>query len=521
MTDLDRAAVERAMAGLAHRHPGPGGVAGVVMAGAVVAATAWGHADLAARREMTVATRLPLCSITKQFTCGALLASLGSPEALDPALPALLPDYQGPLPSVRELCNNQSGLRDYWALTVLLGARAEQEFRHSDARPVLARIRRGHFTPGTRYSYANGNFRLLSDLLEEATGQEIAALYSRHIWGPAGMAGAMLAADTRTPPDRVTGYEGGLATGWWPAANGIWWQGDAGAAASLNDMLAYEIWADAGRDDAGALYTRLAAPQQFRDGTAATYGFGLSSFELGGHRFTAHGGALRGFRAYRAYSPTARLSVVVMLNHDGSAQGAALDLLRAALGEAAPAPAGPVPDWAAGQWQCPETGLLVRLVPQGDGVALHFGVSPEILLPQADGSLLAGTVRVSRDGAAIRMTRATENYAATLIPVAAAPPGDAADLVGRWVCDELDAEMEITANGPGLAAGFSGLLGRGPAELVAPAGPDLWRVQTRRSMDAPAPGDWTLQLHRDSSGVVTGARLGCWLARGLDYRKVS
>ena len=54
---------------------------------------------------------------------------------------------------------------------------------------------------------------------------------------------------------------------------------------------------------------------------------------------------------------------------------------------------------------------------------------------------------------------------------------------------------------------------------MLPAGPDLWTLVTRRSMDAPAPGEWTLQVQRDGEGRVSGLMLGCWLARGIVYAR--
>ena len=146
-------------------------------------------------------------------------------------------------------------------LTVLHGARAEQEFSREDAAKVFARTRTGHFAPGARYSYSNGNFRLVANLVEEASGETLETLYARHIWQPAGMASAVLTADTRHPEDGVTGYEGNDATGYLPAENGIYWRGDAGISASLDDMLAYESWIDATRDDPQSLYRRIAEPQ--------------------------------------------------------------------------------------------------------------------------------------------------------------------------------------------------------------------------------------------------------------------
>jgi D-aminopeptidase len=46
-------------------------------------------------------------------------------------------------------------------------------------------------------------------------------------------------------------------------------------------------------------------------------------------------------------------------------------------------------------------------------------------------------------------------------------------------------------------------------------------VRTRRAMDAPAPGDWTLQVQRALGGKVSGVMLGCWLARRIEYQKTN
>ncbi len=275
MSSIDTTRLEATLDGLPDRFRGPGGVAGVVKDGRIVAARAWGHADRDTHQPMTSATRLPICSISKQFTCGVLLDRIGDPDRLDARVAEFLPNFTGTLPSVRQLCHNQSGLRDYWALTVLQGALAEQTFRREDALPLIARMKTGHFAPGTRYSYCNCNFRILSELIESETGQDLEDLYREVIWGPAGMTGAVLTADTRHPADDVVGYEGSDATGFLPADNGIYWIGDAGISASLEDMLAYEAWIDATRDDPDSLYNRLSAPPAFADGTPAHTASGL------------------------------------------------------------------------------------------------------------------------------------------------------------------------------------------------------------------------------------------------------
>lgn len=497
---------------------GPGGVALVVRDGVAIAARAWGYADLDRHRPMTRTTRLPICSISKQFTCGVLLATAGEPEALDSRLPALLPALEGPMPTVRQLCHNQSGLRDYWAMTVIEGARAEQTFRREDALPMIAAIRSGHFAPGTGYSYCNCNYRLLSEMIEASTDASLETLYRRHIWGPAGMKTAVLTSDTRHPADEVVGYEGSDATGYFPADNGIFWIGDAGISASLDDMIAYERWIDATLHDPASLYRRLSAPSSFADGTPARYGFGLAREVVSGVEVTGHGGALRGFRAHRMHSADHRLSVMVMFNHDASAHDAAASLLRAALGLAEDEPRPLSPGWA-GQWLCEATGLFARIEVANGNARLHFATGAEEMTEDADGRLVATGCVVEREGGALLMHRLRDNIVTVMQPVREVAVADGGEIAGDYRCGETGGKMRIEARDGATFASFTGRLGDGPMAPVIPAAPDVWLVRTRRSMDAPAPGDWTLRVRRDGARKVTGAGLGCWLARGLDYRR--
>ncbi|WP_102107563.1 D-aminopeptidase [Oceaniglobus roseus] len=519
MTTPDTSRLRDALDALHQRFAGPGGVAGVVHEGRIVAARAWGHADLTARRPMTAATRLPICSITKQFTCGVLLSRLGEPEGFDHRVRAFLPDFEGPLPRLRQLCDNQSGLRDYWALSILHGALAEQTFRREDALPLIGRMKSGHFAPGTGYSYSNGNFRILAEIIEAETGEDLAALYAEHIWRPAGMKTATLTADTRRPADDVTGYEGTPATGFFPAENGIFWIGDAGISAALDDMLAYECWIDATRDDPDALYARLSRPPVFADGTPARYGFGLGHDTVAGLPTTGHGGALRGFRAHRIHAAAARLSVVVMFNHEADARGAAREVMEAALDHAPAATAAPPPGWE-GQWICPETGLLARILRDGDTLKLHYATGAQALTQVSGGGIGAPGVTLHREGEALRMRREGEHLETLMQPLPAVTAGDREAIAGVYESAELGARLTVEARDGALAAWCAGMLGQGRIEPVHPVGQDTWILATRRSMDAPAPGDWTLRARRDAGGRVDGLTVGCWLARGIDYRRV-
>ena len=517
MTRWDEAGLTRALDVLPQRCKGPGGVAGVVKDGRVIARRAWGHADMGARLAMMAETRLPICSVSKQFTCALLLDQVGDPATLDPFVADYLPRFQGPLPRVQHLADNQSGLRDYWALTVLQGAFPEQQFRRSDALPLLARMKTGHFPPGTSYSYCNNNFRILGELIERASGQDLATLLRQRIFDPAGMTTAALLPDTRHNADGVMGYEGNDDVGFLPAQNGIWWAGDAGISASLDDMLAWEQYIDTTRDDPTGLYNRLSHAAHFADGSPATYGNGLSHAVVAGCDTTGHGGALRGFRAHRRHVASERLSVVVMFNHEADAHGAALGLIEAALNHVETEEATSPEGWQ-GLWLDEADGLILRTQVEQGGVTLHYATNASRLKVGADGVARGKGVNLERQGTTLVMRRADENRLVMARPCAPSDSADVSDIAGSYWSDELQATVVIGGCDGAAHAGFEGLMGHGPVERMYPVAQDIWIIPTRRSMDASPPGDWTLQVHRHS-GAVTGLTLGCWLARGIRYQR--
>ena len=512
--------LERALEALPRAYQGPGGAVAVLREGEVLARHAWGWANAELRIPFTPRTLFRVCSNTKQFTCGLVLDAFPDPSALDGDVADRLPNLEQAPPCALHLCHNQSGLRDYWALAMLHGAPAESAFGDAEAARVIAGTRSLHFAPGTRFSYVNQNFRILSDILQERTGRSFGELLRSRIFGPVGMASAFVAADTRAMPDGTEGYEGTVADGFRPAENRIVWTGDAGMGASLDDMIAWERHIDATRDDAGSLYQRLAAPVTFADGAPASYGFGLGRGRELERAVTGHGGGLRGWRSHRLYDHADRVSVVVLFNHLANAHDAAVDVLAAVLDAPRPARVSslPPPAWL-GAYMEPETGLVVRIESAPEGrVKVRYGHGSTTLDLNDDGT--AGDDEDGRlrpgDGG-LWMDLPHENQSSLLLPCPGEPTRD---IVGRYRCAELDAELTITDAGGVLYGGWSGFLGQGRMELLAPVGPDVWALPCPRALDYTPPGDWTLALRRDGAGRATAIGVGCWLARRLAYERV-
>ena len=538
--------LDNALASLPRRYAGPGGAAAVLRDGQVVIRHAWGWANAEHRIPFTPRSLFRMCSITKQFTCAALLDAFPDPAVLDSDVAARLPLLAGVTPTARHLACNQSGLRDYWAVAMLHGSPAEASFGETEAARVIGGTRTLQFAPGTRYSYSNQNFRILSDILEHRTGRSFADLLRARVFAPAGMETAIVAADTRAMPDGTEGYEGSQAGGFRAAENRIFWTGDAGVGASLDDMIAWERWIDTTRDDPDGLFSRMTAPVTFTDGASAPYGFGLARSTEFGRAVVGHGGALRGWRSHRLHVPGERVSVVVVFNHMTDARQAALDLLAAALGHPAPEPnptrdaspapgrdpteappppgrdaeqeAKPAPDWT-GAYLEPETGLAARIdaAPAGR-VRLRFGHNAELLDVAADGSANgASGTRLSLDAGGVRMDRPQENMNTRLFPTAGLP--GIAGLPGRYRCEELDTELTVVDAGGMLYGAFSGFIGAGRMELLDPVAAAVWALPCPRALDHTPPGDWTLAAHPAEGSEVARITVGCWLARGLIYQR--
>jgi len=526
MTRALSARLDHLLETLPRSYSGPGGAIAVLRNGETLVRHAWGWANAERRIAFTPRTLFRMCSITKQFTCGLLLDAFPDPSVLDADIRARLPLLDQLAPGALHLCHNQSGLRDYWAVAMLHGAPPEAPFGDIEAARVIAGTRTLQFTPGTRYSYVNQNFRMLSDVLQDRTGRSFAELLRTRIFEPAGMDTALLAADTRAMPDGAEGYEGTQASGFRAAENRILWTGDAGLGACLDDMIAWERHIDITRDDPNAPYSRLSTSVSFADGARAEYGFGLSRGNELGRPVTGHGGALRGWRSHRVHVRSERVSVVVLFNHLSDARGAAMDALAAMLGETplgeaqpkdAAKPAVPAPVWF-GAYIEPETGLAARIDPAPDGqIRLRYGHSPERLDLQADGTASNASTRLRPGDGGLWMDRRQDNQSSRLRPcdeTLASPR-----IAGRYRCNELDAELTITDAGGVLYGGFSGFLGQGRMELLDPIGPGVWALPCPRALDHTPPGDWTLAFQHNGSGPSASVDVGCWLARRLPYAR--
>lgn len=523
---------------------GPGGAAAVLKDGELVGEHTWGFADLDKRIPMKNTTQMPICSISKQFLCQLLFDLERNPtpamsktegsgdfwsqlsEELSRMLPQELVEQSDGGLMIADLCNMQSGLRDYWALTTLWGAYPDGVFSLADhSALMMERLKSFHFKPGTQFSYCNSNYHLVGRLIEKVTKQSFGNLVTERIFIPAGMSSACLPANTAGHPQPCVGYEGDEHNGYQPAVNRIEWSGDAGIVASLTDMVAYEQYLDRSWKDESSLYRKIAEPQHYRDDSPAGYGWGLGRSMVGGAQVLSHGGALRGYRLHRLHAPEKGVSVVVMLNHEKDAKSMAFHILKKVLNvpaDEAPPAITPSADWS-GRYLDEEDQMAISV---GSGkqsqIVIRYSRHPEIVQLTDETNAKSQGLLASIDGDTLSLKR-LEDHAVVTARRLAKPSQtiDGSELLGEYYCAEIDSKLCCCGDSQMLYGWFEGFLGRGPIHSIRHHGEDVWLLADARGMDAPPPGDWTMVFKRDKEGAVVGVSLSCWLARSLEFSRTA
>ncbi len=299
----------------------PGCGLGVIRDGKFVYRADYGTADLARNIPIGTRTTYYMASVSKQFAAAAVaLASLQGHLSLDDEVRKYIPElpaYAAGI-TVRHLVHHTSGLRDYLGL---LGLAGRLDAVHDDAAVIrlISQQRALNFPMGTRYSYSNSGYMLLSVVVKRATGRSLRDFAQQEMFGPLGMHDTYFYDDhTASHPagDRRTiGYQptrgGGFESGVLPNFEQV---GDGGLFSTVEDVLRWDQNFYDAKVGGARFLDLIHTTGRLADGTALEYAFGLQVTNYGGLRLVTHGGSFMGYRTVIHRFPEQRFSVVVLCN---------------------------------------------------------------------------------------------------------------------------------------------------------------------------------------------------------------
>ena len=138
--------------------------------------------------DITIDTPMPIGSVSKQFCAAAvmLLAEEGK-LTIDDTLDKYFPDYpEGGRLTIKDLLSMRSGIPEVTEDSELVTIdKTEEENRNSIKE--LTFEQQLMFEPGTKFQYANINYFLLSDIVEQVTGMKYGDYLRSSFFTPLGM----------------------------------------------------------------------------------------------------------------------------------------------------------------------------------------------------------------------------------------------------------------------------------------------------------------------------------------------
>ncbi len=315
-------ATQALSAALGERTAAPGVVSAVLRDGVVMEVFAWGGADCAGGGVADVNAAYEIGSISKHVTAVALL---GLWEQGRVSLDAPVGDYLDDIPdawrpvTLRQLATHTSGVPDYeeaggYGIYETEPTRA-QVYAIVAARPL-------DFAPGTRWSYSNTGYFLLSLVVERVSGERFGDYLRGHLFEPQGMhhtfMGGYAPAGVRLAQGCRPGDSEGTARSAVRPIHESSTYGAGGISTTLHD---WALWDDAlfsGRVLSTRAMDVMLTPQRLSDGSSSGYGFGLFPDEFRGARRIRHDGQTRGFVADYAHFPAEDVSIVTFTNMYGA-----------------------------------------------------------------------------------------------------------------------------------------------------------------------------------------------------------
>ncbi len=493
MPSLDLTALDRCVAHLLRPYEaGPGATVGVVLGGELAVHRSAGLASLELGVPIGPATTFRIASVSKQFTCAAILllaedGKLKLDDDIRAWLPEL-PDY-GSTITIDHLMHNTSGLRDMLEIMRLGGADLSTPVRPEDLMDGICRQRTLNFAPGSRYLYSNTNFLLLGRIAERAAGEGLRAFLARRIFTPAGMNNTGMVETTTEPVAHLaTGYLPAPGGGFVRAQHGFPLHGEGGLVSCVTDLALWHRNFTTMRVCGKAVLDGLTVRAPFTGGMMNGYARGLQASRARGFDTVSHGGLWPGYRTEFLRVPALDAAVIVIANnaavdpyHLGQR---VLDALVAGRADAAPAvalPGKPALEKHVGRFldEAGPATVDLALNEAGQLTGTTNGV-PFLLKAEPDGRLAASrtardfTMKLSDDGAALAVEQ-DAGFTSTWTRVA---PGAAlpADLPGRYRSAEMDAVWTITSDGDGMRVTVAGPVAIAPPWPLEGVKGDIFRA---------------------------------------------
>jgi len=282
----------------------PGIAIGVINQKGLLLSKGYGLANIEKQTSISASTPFYLASVSKQFFSMAII-SLENQGYL--SFDDNVSQYFSEFPNswenitIHQLLSHQSGVPDYF------GYLAGDDLTDITNEQVLAWAVQKNldFTPGSKFSYSNTGYIILSMLIERVSQTPIKTFMENNIFGVAGMSNTLLYDETKPDiPGRAIGYsKGGNLLDY-----NILTTGGGGIFSTVEDLF---LWSS-------AIDNYLIVDQSTFESAITpyrnNYGYGWLISTSNNERLIQHSGGLSGFRTLIVKQQSTGMTVVMLSN---------------------------------------------------------------------------------------------------------------------------------------------------------------------------------------------------------------
>ena len=300
----------------------PGGSVLVSRNDKIIYHKAFGLADLEHNVPNTTETIFESGSVAKQFVAASiiLLASEGKVSLNDDVRKYIpeLPVYNATI-TIQQCLNHTSGLKDWGVVGELTGwPRTTRVYTQELALQIMCKQKSLNFTPGSEYSYSNSNYSMLVNIVERVSKQSLAEFTRTRFFEPLGMTNTQWRDNFReVVPNRSIAYSrsGGAYQQNMPFENV---HGHGGLLTTTGDLLKWNSLLEKHQIGGDQVYNWRVQKGKLNNGQEISYAGGVSVNSFNGFKEISHSGATAGYRAWLAYYPEKKITIILLSNDANS-----------------------------------------------------------------------------------------------------------------------------------------------------------------------------------------------------------
>ena len=279
--------------------------------GKIILVKGYGLANYELQVPITPRTKFRLGSLTKAFTAAAILQLAEKSQlGLDDPVSRYLPDYpQAEKITLHHLLTHTSGIPNFTALPVY--PKFKLNPTTLDRTINLFRNLPLEFEPGTKFSYSNSNYILLTAIIEKVSGKSYADYLRENIFLPLNMLDTCYDDLNVIIKHRARGYS--LKDGLLVNAPYIDMSVPAGAGGLLSTVEDLFAWDQGLRSDR---ILKADSREKMFTPFLEGYGYGWEIKKVDGRRIAGHGGGIEGFVSQFVRFLDEDLSLIILSNFD-------------------------------------------------------------------------------------------------------------------------------------------------------------------------------------------------------------